>query len=169
MSTDYRPLGQLFISDLLDGRLEVYGIKEHSNAEESCCLFDSASYVHVHETDGKVESFSRYAGNNADYILSSVSEAYGLRIVSEYEPEYWGFDTQAEWDAAWAAMAKKDEEKHYLNLIRYVRGEPTDIIPGTVGHLQAEIAKELVSAEPNLSDADMRDALLARVKEGYHD
>jgi hypothetical protein len=30
-------------------------------------------------------------------------------IVSEHEPEYWGYKTKEECVAAWKAMAKKDQ------------------------------------------------------------
>jgi hypothetical protein len=48
---------------------------------------------------GFIEGFTRYASNKAVPMLSKISEALNIPIVSEYEPEYWGFDTQEEWDA----------------------------------------------------------------------
>jgi hypothetical protein len=162
MSTGYCPLGQIAVADLLDGRLLAYGIKEHRNPDGQLCLFDSMNYVHVHAGDeGQVGGFSRYGGNNASYILGCISEAFGVRIVSEYEPEYWGFATQEAWDAAMAAMAREDDDRHYADVIRYVKGEPNDIHPGTNGEADAKRAKELIAAEPGLIEPAMREALMA--------
>src|SRR4051812_12556638 len=124
-------------------------------------------YIYVAEENGKVGDFIQYGGNNPIYILTCVSEVFAVRIVSEHEPEYWGFKTQAEWDADSDARAKKHSESFALDLSRYVRDEPNDIRPGTVGHSQAEIAKELVSAEPHLSDPEMRHVLRERVEKHY--
>ena len=40
------------------------------------------------------------AGNNPVFILSAVCQAFDTHIFSEYEPKFWGFDTQEEWDEA---------------------------------------------------------------------
>jgi hypothetical protein len=37
-------------------------------------------------------------------MLRMIEEAFGLVIASEYEPQYWGFNTELEWDAAWEAQ-----------------------------------------------------------------
>ena len=168
MSTDFRPLGRLAATDLLDGRLTAYGITEHWNSEGQLCLYDSMNYVHVHvDEEGVVRWFARYAGNNGSYILASISEVFGLRIVSEYEPEYWGFETQAEWDAADEALSREYEDRFYADVIRYAKGEDNEIGLGTVAHIKAEIAKTLIAEEPNLSEPTMRAALMAQVKERY--
>ena len=60
----------------------------------------------MYERDEGVGSFTRFMGNNAHYIITSISEAFGVRIVSEHEPEYWGFETQAEWEACWVLCIK---------------------------------------------------------------
>src|SRR5829696_1929375 len=107
MSTHYCPLTAITASDLFDGRLSVYGIVTKQTEDGGRCLFDSLNTVHVFidASTNHVTSLSRYAGNNAVYIISAIMEAFSVRIVSEYEPEYWGFDTQAEWDAWQADMA----------------------------------------------------------------
>jgi hypothetical protein len=166
MSTSYGPLGPLAVTDLLDGRLEAYGITQHRNSEGQLCLYDSMNYVHVYVDDkGLVSGFTRYAGNNAYYIVESISEAFGLRIASEYEPEYWGFATQAEWDLFQEEISREHEDQFYADVIRYAKGEPNGIHPETIGHIKAEIAKALITAEPSLAKPDMRAALMAQVDE----
>jgi hypothetical protein len=78
---------------------------------------------------------------------------------------YWGFNTQQEWDAYEEALRRKYEDELYADLIRYAKGEPNGIGPGT--YPQAEIAKEFIAREPALGDPAMRDSLMARVNESF--
>jgi hypothetical protein len=74
-------------------------------------------------------------------------------IASEYQPEYWGFDTMEEWHAAEKKLSiefKKAEKKFHRELLKYLRGERNNIKPGTVEMLKAEIAKKLVEKDPAL-------------------
>jgi hypothetical protein len=47
-------------------------------------------------------------------------------------------------------MAKESEEKFYASVVNYVRGQPNDITPGTIGECKANIAKKLVEEDPTL-------------------
>jgi hypothetical protein len=59
--------------------------------------------------EGLVSTFCRWAPNgNPQRILCAIADQFDVDIVSEHEPQYWGFDTEEEWEAAWAAMAQKD-------------------------------------------------------------
>jgi hypothetical protein len=78
-----------------------------------------------------------------------------------------GFETQAEWDAFQEALSRKYDDHFYADLIRYVKGEANGIGSGTIGQIQAEIAKALIAEEPTLGEPDMRMALMAQVKERY--
>lgn len=62
-----------------------------------------------------------------------IAEKFDVDIVSEHEPEYWGYETEKEWDAAWEAMAEKDERDFYDEMVKFVRGESYDIEPRTIG------------------------------------
>src|SRR5215204_6489700 len=125
MSTDYRLLQVIPSSEFFDGRLTAYGICEHWNAEGERCLFDSMNYVHVYENeDGMVTSLTRWGGNNPMYIVESITEVFNVRVVSEYEPEYCGFETQEEWDAYEAAIRRESEDEFYMDLVAYINGEP---------------------------------------------
>jgi hypothetical protein len=44
-------------------------------------------------------------------ILQAICEAFDADIFSEYEPQFWGFDTQEEWDAWQRAIAKEHEDE----------------------------------------------------------
>jgi hypothetical protein len=70
--------------------------------------------------------------------------------VSEYEPQFWGFDTQEEWDAYLDKTAKEHEEQFHIELLKHLRGEANNIQPGTNGMLMAQIAERLVAEDPDL-------------------
>jgi hypothetical protein len=97
-------------------------------------------------------------------ILNAVAAVFDTDIVSEYEPQFWGFETKDEWDAAWEEMAREDEEKFHIELLKYARGEPNDIGPGTVGMLKAEIAKRLVEKDSSLLLPINRDQLRIEIQ-----
>src|SRR5262245_9316500 len=102
------------------------------------------------------------------YILTAISDEFDVGIVSEYEPQYWGFDTQEEWEAFEERRAKEIDEKFYIELSKYLRGEPNDIKPGTVGMGEAEIAKTLVEKDPSLLLPINKDKLLDESRSIYY-
>src|SRR6516162_142624 len=172
MSTDYRLLRKVRSCDLFDGRLEEFGVGEHVKPDEttkkSRCLTDGRNYVWVDiDDDGFVDCISRYGWNAPGKILNAVADIFDTDIVSEYEPQFWGFDTQEEWDACMEKMSKEAEEKFHVELLKYLRGEPNDIGPGTIGMLEAEIAKTLVEKDPSLLLPINKDKLRSEVKSIY--
>ena len=149
MSTDYRLLRKVPACDLFDGRLEEFGVREHvkpeAKTEKSRLLTDGRNYLWVYiDDDGFVGCLSRYGGNAPGKILNAVADVFDTDLVSEYEPQFWGFDTQEEWDACMEKMSQKAEEEFHIEIFKYLRGEPNDIRPGTIGMCKAEIAKTLV-------------------------
>jgi len=64
-------------------------------------------------------------------------------------------------------MSKEAEEKFHVELLKYLRGEPNDIGPGTIGMLEAEIAKTLVEKDPSLLLPINKDKLRSEVKSIY--
>ena len=169
MSTDYRLLKRVPACDLFDGRLEEFNVREHVKSDETTetkrCLTDGRNYLWVYaDDDGLVSSLRRYAPNGVPIkILKVIADAFDVDVVSEYEPQYWGFDTQEEWDAALEEMPKEAEEKFYIELLKHLRGEPNDIRPGTIGHIQAEIAKKLAEKDPTLLLPVNKDKLLTEI------
>jgi hypothetical protein len=168
MSTDYCLLRKVLACDLFDGRLEEFGVREHVQAERttkhSRCLTDGHSYLWVHiDDDGSVDLHSYYPGE----ILHAVAEVFDTYIVSEHDPQYWGFDTQEEWDAYMEKRSKEADKKSHIELLKYLRGEPNDIVPGTIGMLEAEIAKTLVQKDRSLLLPINKDKLLNEVRSIY--
>ena len=117
MSTDYRLLRKVPACDLFDGRLEEFGIREHvkpeATTEKSRLLMDGRNYMWAYvDDDGFVGCLTRYAPNGAPgKILNALANVFDTDIVSEYEPQFWGFDTQEEWDACMEKMSQKAEEE----------------------------------------------------------
>jgi hypothetical protein len=171
MSTDFILSKQVSARDLLDGRLATFGIREHASSDtsqRSRCLTDGRNFLWVYLTDdGFVGCLSRYGANAPGRILGAISDVFETDVFSEYEPQYWGFDTREEWDAAWKEMADRDRDEFYSKACAYVRGEPNDIRTGTVGETKAKIAKTLVESNAALLQPENKDKLLAEMDAIY--
>jgi hypothetical protein len=172
MSTDYAPFEKVTASALFDGSLEKFGVREHVKPDEtsknSRCLTDGRNFLWVYIDDaGLVTCLSRYGANAPGKILNAIAQAFDTDIFSEYEPQFWGFDTQEEWDAAMEQMGKESEEKFYVSVINYVRGQPNDILPGTIGACKADIAKKLVEEDPTLLAEEHKARFLDKMNSIY--
>ena len=105
MSTDYRPLKAIRMSDLFDGRLARFDVTEadppDTAAEQKRCLFDGLNYLWVFDDhEGNVGTFTRHGFNNPLGILSAIRHAFDTDVVCEDEPQFWGFESQEECDIA---------------------------------------------------------------------
>jgi hypothetical protein len=173
MSTDFRLLNKVRACDLFDGRLEAFGVREEiapdSATERARCLADGRNYLWAYiDDDGQVGCLTRYApGGAPGKILNAIAEACDADIVSEYQPQFCGYDTQAEWDAAMEQMSKQDAENFHAELLKYLRGEPNEIRPGTNGMTWAEIAKRLVENEPELLLPENKEKLRGEIDAVY--
>ena len=172
MSTDYRPSKNVRASELLDGRLESFGVRQKMIDETSAkqkCLTDGNNFLWVHINDeGFVSTLTRYFPNGAPAkILRAICEALDTDVFSEHEPEFWGFDTQEEWDAWQDAISKKHDDEFYADLVKFVYDEPNGISPGTVGECQAQIAKRLVGDDPTLISPERRVEFIEKINSIY--
>jgi len=64
-------------------------------------------------------------------------------------------------------MSQKYEEEFHIELLKYLRGEPNDIRPGTIGMCQAEIARTLVEKDPSLLLSVNKDELRNKIQSIY--
>ena len=172
MSTDYALLKKVSACDLFDGRLEELGVREHSDSDQTSgntrYLTGGRNYLSVYiNDDGLVSCITRHGRNAPSKILNAIAEAFDTEIVSEYEPQFWGFDTQDEWDAVWGQVARDNQESFYIDILKYLRGEPSGIIPGRIGEIMADIAKELVKKNPELLLSANMDKLLSEIELVY--
>src|SRR5262245_2563674 len=105
MSTYYRLPKKVPACDLFDGRLEEFGIREHvkpeATTETSRLLTDGRNYLWVYiDDDGFVDCLKRPTFDWAPRkILKALANVFDTDIVSEHEPQFWGFASQEEWDA----------------------------------------------------------------------
>jgi hypothetical protein len=171
MSTSYASLEPIRMADLFDGHLDTFGVHEHYTKETTPnqrCVTDGRNFLWVNSDEqGLVSCFSRYGGNAPQRILSAVAEEFGVQIVSEHEPEFWGFKTMEEWDAAQAAAAEKHQQEFYDDAVRFATGESHNIRPDTNGMIIAEIAKRLIAESPDLAAKDKRPELIKAVERIY--
>jgi len=152
MSTKYRPLSPIFVSNLIDGRMKNVRVHKCPHGPFETCLTDGRNFLWVYfDAKGQITSFSRYHRNGAPQgILTAIAEAFDVEIASEHEPGFWGFETEAEWDACWQALADQQEHKLCGEIAKFVRGEPNGIEPGTNAMTTAEICKKMRASNPDL-------------------
>ena len=173
MSTDYRLQENVLFQQLFDGRLQQYGIAEKtvpdSTSERSRVLVDEqGNFLWVYSDDkGYVGDLSRYGFQSPALILEAISVTFNTEIYSEHEPQYWGFNTQEEWDAWMAKMAIEHRNEFYADIVNFVTGKEHGFRSGTVGMIQAEIANVLVSEHPDLLLMQNKDEFLKTIDEKY--
>jgi len=85
--------------------LAARGIRESASEDVSDGvkrLADGSNYLWAYCEEGadSVAVFVRYAScGDPENIISAIEDEFDCRIVTEHQPEYWGFETQDEWDA----------------------------------------------------------------------
>jgi hypothetical protein len=89
-------------------------------------------------------------GNDAEKILAAVADVFQTEMLSEYQPQYWGFDTDEELEVATETMQRENGRKRLENLRKFLLDEPHDLKSGTTEMVQAEIARLLISRDPEL-------------------
>ena|SRR5215203_1949171 len=62
---------------------------------------------------------------------------------------------------------KEDEEFYAIDVLKFVRGEPCGITPGTVGEVRAKIAKDLIARNPALALPENLHELIAAVEDEH--
>ena len=107
MSVDFLPLTPIRMPDLFDGRLKDVEVHEHRRSKDTVVLTNDRGELWVYgDEDGLVACFTAYAGACGDdaagrtaRILVAIENAFDVKLVSEDEPQFWGFETEKEWDA----------------------------------------------------------------------
>jgi hypothetical protein len=171
MSTDYCPLPPIRFADLFDGRLKEVGIYEYQPQEQTSderCLTDGRNFLWVYSDEHGSVTFTPCGGNAPQRILRAIADKFDVDIVSEHQPQYWGYETEEEWDAACAARAEKQKQDFYNDVVRFVCGQSNGISPGTIGMIKAKIARQLVAESPGLLDEDRRPELIKAVEMIYY-
>ena len=167
MSTYFRSQEKIKFSDIFDGRLERFDIREHATKETMetfRCLTDGRNFLWLYgDADGMLNHMSRYGANAVGKMLRALAEAFGTEIYSEYEPQYWGFENQEQWDLAAAESYEQSQMELHASILAYVKGEANDLSPNTNGMTMANIAKDLIAATPHLILAENRAELMEAI------
>jgi hypothetical protein len=170
VSVYFKSKKKISMSKLFDGRLQNVGVREEIVAGDTTatarCLTDGTNYVWVNGDDNGV-SFTLYnvLANTPSRIFDAVCRAFKTDILSEHQPEYWGFKSEAAMNAYHERLAQKHRNAFYRDLIKYLRGEPHGLVRGTIGADQAKIAKKLVARNPRLLSPRNKAELLRQVEE----
>jgi hypothetical protein len=90
--------------DLFDGRMERFAVREAwasgQTKQNSRCLTDGTNFIWViGNARGYVSFLTRYGQNDPNQILDAIAKAFECEIVSEHEPQYWGFESEEALDA----------------------------------------------------------------------
>jgi hypothetical protein len=96
-----------------------------------------------------------------------VADVFQTEISSEYQPQYWGFDTDEEWAVAMETMAMEEESKFQENLRKFLRDQPHGLKSGTDEMVQAEIGKSLILRDPELILEQNQAWLKAEIRKVY--
>ncbi len=171
MSTDYRPLSAISFSELFGGALEPFHVRERiseGTTGDHRCLTDGDSCVWAFRApDGSLEGLTRWYPNRAENIVRAIHDAFGVEVVSEHEPLFWGFATEEEWCAAMESWAAEHSDELYEQAIRDVCGEGHKPASGTIEMTLAEIAKALMADDPDLARPESKNRLLEATKSAY--
>ena len=165
MSTVYGFEKAITMEELFDGRLERFGIYEKvikgETSSDRRLLRKGCNGLWIYG-DEFVSTFE-YCGNSTASIVNTISDTFDTRVVSDCEPQFWGFETEEEWDRAQNEMHKEDQAELYIEIMKFVRGESNDITPGTNGEGMANTAKNLIKANPNLASPDKEETLMEMI------
>jgi hypothetical protein len=103
MSTDYKVEKNISMDHLFGDCLEVYGIKEailEGKSSPECRYLTDGENGLVVLGDENVGIIKRCGTNIPNRILLAISDAFNTQIYSEFEPQFWGYESELEWDRA---------------------------------------------------------------------
>ena len=133
MSTDYKLENEISMAELFGGKLKSFGINEHviegKTSKTHRYLSDGENGVVVYG-DCTVSMIKRCGANCPNKILSSISIAFGTRIYSEFDPQFWGFESQEEWDKYESKVNTRRASKFHTDSgdFEQLNGPETDLV-----------------------------------------
>ena len=159
-------------AELFDGRLESELIREHlkpgSTTETVRCLTDQTNYLWVFSDNAGMFAWATaYGMNNPNCILDALIKIFDVDVVSEYQHQFWGFETQEDWDRFKDEIDRGSQDEFWKQLVSLVDGGDPQFDPGIVGSQKATIAKSIADDRPELLAVDRMDDLLFAIGETY--
>jgi hypothetical protein len=134
MSTYFGLRKRITAEELFDGRLEAFGVRKEVRPEGTAAQYPS--YMKVKEvrylTDGRnsmgvivyengvpdVAMRNPWCAPEGE-IFYAIAKAFDSDIVSDQQPEFWGFDTQEEWDAWQTRRWEGEEQKPHAQILQF--------------------------------------------------
>ena len=170
MQVDYRFDIYAPIDEVFDGRLAKYGIneivKDGRSSETERCLtdgFDSVwVYGHVSPSPG---CSIDYRFDDAPGIYVRLQQLFQTEVLSDNEPQYWGFDSHEDWDNHLAKQAERERNRLYDDLVNFLTLRAHPFQKDTVGMGKALVAHELVVNDPTYLDVRRKSEFLNHVDE----
>lgn len=147
---------------------EFYYTWEHLDELSPRLLTDGVGSVRV-EPNAQGYVCDIRLGNAPDNIVNAIEEACDCRIVSDNDPEFWGYDTWEEFHAAVEEQRAKDvveatKRKHYFEFLaelrKFLDGYPCRLKLGSRGMAMAERAQLQIERKPDLVKPANEAALL---------
>jgi hypothetical protein len=168
MTVFCKPIGWLSFEELFRGRLQAYGVYERLVDKKTTLTCRSLTdgrnslWVCGEAEDGVTEVMLK-GNNNPALIFDAVLKEFGVRIVTEHEPEFWGHETREQWSQA---RSLEQHETFYNELRKYLDGQPNEIeadakasseregAPSiTADLIKAQVAKQYCGGRPDSSPA----------------
>jgi hypothetical protein len=105
------PPKKILASDAFDGRLEKTGIWEDvvpgETTEQKRCLTDGTKFMWVFlDGGGYLWAVRGFLG-----IADVIADLFQTELITEYDSQFYGFETWDEFDAALEATKSKRDEK----------------------------------------------------------
>jgi hypothetical protein len=109
MPTFYRGFPDIAFRGVIDGRLVKYDViveEEEEFLGTKRYLVGPAGSVEVYCHDDLTSGFL-IRGHFPPTVYTALVEEFAVELVSEHDFRFWGFDSEAEWDAAKKKTAKE--------------------------------------------------------------
>ena len=152
MSAEYRPVSILPF-DLLDDRLEKYGISVDRKGSVTCLIGPHG--VLVAKPEGNSTHFERSLGVDTQVVLDALALEYGIEIVDEDDLRFWGFSSVAE------MTASREKALCWNDLWILVEGPAVSDAQFAVNWLQAALDADRILEHLFEQYPDLRSAYLA--------
>lgn len=119
IATYFKLEQQVSMLELFGGQLEQYGIAEAVDSENACRhsrgLIDELGidlWVWA-DDDGYVSGLVCEGFQDPSRILKAIAAAFNTKYYSEYEPQWWGYNTREEMNAAIEKMTPAEHDTFF--------------------------------------------------------
>jgi hypothetical protein len=171
MSTDYKLEKEITLKELFDGRLESHGVREYEvegrSSDQFGVLTDGTNRLAVY-ADGVVKIIKRCGTNNENRILNAIAKEFETEIYSEFSGQFWGYESDEEWEAAEIQSDEYCMKKQYRRLMAIISVWKDGSYEAKSTIEKAEIANDLITQTPRLASPDCMHELMDEIENHYY-